>query len=206
MEVKKNSSLIPILSLSLAVLVGLFWVAHQFRDLDRDLVTYSKHEKAPDFSSAVQKIVLPQELVGKKRVERDDLKGHVVLLHFFASWCKPCREEKPFLQELVDTYADGSLKIVGFITYESPEAFLKSGLLPETPFTVLTDEEGLIAQSYKLRAIPQSILIDPQGHIRYRIKGPLNRAELNGLKTAISELQKEQLALRDVRSNSENPM
>ncbi len=201
----KSKQNLWVFGIAIGVLLGLFFLVNQFRDYDKTLVTYSKYEKAPNFRSRVQKIVGPQSLQSLSRVSLDDLEGNIVLLHFFASWCKPCREEKPFLDELVTHYQDGTMTIVGFATYESPTDFFKSGLLDETPFTVLTDEEGTIAQAYKIRAIPQSVLIDSQGHIRYRVKGPLNRAEINGLKTIITEIQQEAIAAQKSSSEASAP-
>jgi cytochrome c biogenesis protein CcmG/thiol:disulfide interchange protein DsbE len=124
-------------------------------------------------------------------VSLKDLQGQPVLLHFWASWCVPCREEKPMLQELVNRHKDGSLTVIGISSYETATALRDSGLLAETPFTVLLDEEGVTALAYKVRAIPQSVLVDGAGRVRYRVKGSLTIDEITAIQNVLVSLREE---------------
>ncbi len=165
---------------------------HWFGDLDQQFVQYEKFEQAPGFNLELQKLVEPASLAGKKELALHDFKGKTILLHFWASWCAPCREERPMLQELVNQHHDGSLAVIGVASYETKDSLRNSGLLGETPFTVLLDEEGDVALSYKVRAIPQSVLIDGLGRIRYRVKGALTLNEIAAIEAILISMQREE--------------
>jgi cytochrome c biogenesis protein CcmG/thiol:disulfide interchange protein DsbE len=192
---KNNSKSWPISILAAVVLIGsYFGIQRFFGDLDDKLVEYERFEIAPAFDLPLQKLIKPDGLAGKKTVTLADLKGHTVLLHFWASWCAPCREEKPILAELVKKHQDGSMIVIGVSSYETEVALRASGMLEDAPFTVLLDEEGTTAVSYKVRAIPQSVLIDGEGRVRYRVKGQLNAQEIAALDDVLKSMRTEKKA------------
>jgi thiol-disulfide isomerase/thioredoxin len=192
---KSNNKSWPISILAVVVLIGsYFGIQRFFGDLDDKLVEYERFEIAPTFELPLQKLMKPDSLAGKKNVTLADLKGHAVLLHFWASWCAPCREEKPILAELVKKHQDGSMIVIGVSSYETEVALRASGMLEDAPFTVLLDEEGTTAVSYKVRAIPQSVLIDGQGRVRYRVKGQLNDQEIAALEDTLKSMRTEKKA------------
>jgi len=192
---KNNNKSWPIAVFAALVLIGSYFAIQRgFDDLDDKLVEYERFEIAPTFELPLQKLVKPDSLAGKKNVTLADLKGQTVLLHFWASWCAPCREEKPILAELVKKYQDGSMIVIGVSSYETEVALRGSGMLEDAPFTVLLDEEGTTAVSYKVRAIPQSVLVDGEGRVRYRVKGQLNSQEIAALDDVLKNLQTEKKA------------
>jgi thiol-disulfide isomerase/thioredoxin len=192
---KNNNKSWPISILAAVVLIGsYFGIQRFFGDLDDKLVEYERFEIAPTFDLPLQKMVKPDSLTGKKNVTLAHLKGHAVLLHFWASWCAPCREEKPILAELVKKHQDGSMIVIGISSYETEVALRGSGMLEDAPFTVLLDEEGATAVSYKVRAIPQSVLIDGEGRVRYRVKGQLNTQEIAALDDVLKSMRTEKKA------------
>jgi len=203
-KVKSNKTFLISL-LALAMLIGSYsLLKNWFDQLDDDFVKYEKYEAAPSFSLELKKLVHPVALSGKKEVALADLRGQNVLMHFWATWCAPCREERPFLQELADLHADGSMPIIGVVSYETEASLINSGLLQDTPFTVVLDEEGVTALAYKVRAIPQSVLVDGEGKIRYRVKGPLNAQEIEKIQDMLATLRKEE-KLRVEKSAAINP-
>jgi peroxiredoxin len=112
---------------------------------------------APDFS-------LPDP--SGKLVKLADLRGQYVLVDFWASWCVPCRAENPNVVKTYAAYRDKNFTVVS-ISIDNPStraAWLKAieqdGLT--WPQVSCTDE---IYEKYAISAIPQSFLIDPQGHI-----------------------------------------
>jgi thiol-disulfide isomerase/thioredoxin len=194
-EQKNNNKSWPIAVFAALVLIAsYFGIQRWFGDLDDKLVEYERFETAPAFELPLQKHVKPDSLAGKTNVTLEDLKGHTILLHFWASWCAPCREEKPILHELVHKHQDGSMIVIGVSSYETEVALRASGMLADAPFTVLLDEEGNTALSYKVRAIPQSVLIDDQGRVRYRVKGQLNPQEITALDEVLNTLHAEKKA------------
>lgn len=117
---------------------------------------------APDFALTT--------LDGEK-VKLSDLKGHVVMINFWASWCGPCRQEMPLLNDIYASYKKAGFVLLGVNLDESAEdakAFLK-----KTPvnFPVLIDSKGQVADLYKNQAMPSSYFVDRKGDLVYLHQG-----------------------------------
>ena len=112
---------------------------------------------APDFS-------LP--MINKEgKVNLEDLKGRVVYVDFWATWCPPCRKSFPWMEEMHTRYHKDGLTIVAISVdakYELAEKFIRE-LKPS--FISAHDPGKKIAKLYKLRAMPSSYLIDRSGNI-----------------------------------------
>ena len=94
-----------------------------------------------------------------------DLRGRVVLLNFWATWCAPCREEMPGLETLARELGPRGLSVVGVNFKESRqevEAFVQQHKLT---FPMLLDSAGQAAKSYQVFALPVSLLVDRRGMI-----------------------------------------
>lgn len=111
-----------------------------------------------------------------------DFKGKVVYLDFFASWCSPCRSSFKWLNETHDKYAANGLVIVAVNVDKEKE--LAAQFLKENPakFRVGYDPEGKVAQTYQLKGMPSSYLIDRKGqlratHIGFRDKDKVARTD-----------------------------
>ena len=117
---------------------------------------------APDFTL---KTLDGQEMTLSK------LRGKVVLLDFWATWCAPCREAIPHLINLRKTYQEKGFEVIGMNVdrgdAETVRRFVKSMDIPY-PIT-LTSEE--VSRNYGITALPTSILIDKQGRIRQKFLG-----------------------------------
>lgn len=112
-------------------------------------------------------------LVGKsvdgKEVNLADFKGKVVLINFWATWCKPCRMELPEIAKIHEKYKDRGLVVLGVAGDETPEPvqkFLKSNPLPFTNVYVTVD----IGKGYEVRSLPTSVLIDKTGKVVFDIE------------------------------------
>ena len=112
---------------------------------------------APDFS-------LP--LINKEgKVNLEDLKGRVVYVDFWATWCPPCRKSFPWMEEMHTRYHEDGLTIVAISVdakYELAEKFIRE-LNPS--FISAHDSGKKVSKLYKLRAMPSSYLIDRNGNI-----------------------------------------
>lgn len=101
-----------------------------------------------------------------------DLKGKVVLLNFWATWCPPCREEMPSMMKLNSLMAGKPFQIVAVSIDEGGkkdiEAFFK-----ESGFSLPTylDESGASSKSYGITGVPESFIIDKQGVLVKKIIG-----------------------------------
>lgn len=97
--------------------------------------------------------------------------GEVVMINFWASWCAPCREEMPLLDNLYGKYRDLGFTILGINLDENRDDAAK--VLEQIPvsFPVLFDPKSEISRLYDVRAMPTTILIDRDGNVRALHKG-----------------------------------
>ena len=102
------------------------------------------------------------------------LKGKVIFLNFWATWCGPCREEMPSMEVLYNRFKDKGLEILAVNCEESQEdvtAFMKDYRLT---FPALLDGDGRVNNSYGIQAIPTTFLIDRNGRIILRLVGSID--------------------------------
>ncbi len=106
-----------------------------------------------------------------QNVKLSELRGQVVMINFWASWCGPCRQEMPLLNQLYQRYEPMGFTLLGVNVEEDSAAADK--VLREIPvnFPVLYDNKNQVSESYQVRAMPSTILIDRDGKVRYLHKG-----------------------------------
>ncbi len=120
-----------------------------------------------------------QDLNGK-RMLLSDLRGQVVLLNFWATWCPPCKAEMPDLQALYREYGgQHNFTIMAIDVEESKDqvaAFVQENRLS---FPVLLDEDGKVSNyRYFVRSLPHSMIIDRDGNVRYTWTGQQSRSNV----------------------------
>ena len=115
------------------------------------------------------------------------LRGHVVYVDFWASWCGPCRQSFPWMEILKSTYQAQGLEIIT-VNLDGDRANAEKFLRQFHPtFEVRFDPTGELAERYKLEGMPSSMLIDRHGvtrfvHVGFRpIDGPLYEAQIRQL-------------------------
>lgn len=99
------------------------------------------------------------------QVSLESLRGKTVLVDFWASWCGPCRQSFPWMNDLQKRYGDKGLVIVA-VNLDKDREFANN-FLAEVPatFTVAFDPAGKTAESYKVKAMPTTILVSPEGRV-----------------------------------------
>lgn len=136
----------------------------------------SKTDKSVKSSVATEKSPAPVfavvSLANGSTLKLSDLRGKVVLLNFWATWCPPCREEIPSMMKLNSIMNGKPFQMVAVSIDEggkpSIESFFKS-----TGFSLPTylDESGSSAKSYGITGVPESFIIDKQGVLVKKIIG-----------------------------------
>ncbi len=121
------------------------------------------NQTAPDFK------------VGKLRggeATLSEFRGRVVLINFWATWCRPCRAEMPSMEALYGSYKRTDFEILAVSIDTTGKEKVRS-FIEEFGFRfpILLDPEFLIKDLYQVRVVPTSILIDRKGVIRERILG-----------------------------------
>jgi thiol-disulfide isomerase/thioredoxin len=103
-----------------------------------------------------------------------DYPGKVVLVNFWATWCAPCREEMPSMQQLKETLAGRPFVILA-VNLDEPEARIRRFLSElKVDFVVLLDPGKTAARAWNARILPASYVIAPDGGIRYSLVGDLD--------------------------------
>jgi Thiol-disulfide isomerase and thioredoxins len=94
-------------------------------------------------------------------------RGEVVMINFWASWCAPCRQEIPLLDELYKQYQPLGFTILGVNVEQDNRKAL--AMLDDIPvsFPVLFDSQSTVSKLYNVVAMPTSIIIDRDGNMRY---------------------------------------
>lgn len=104
-------------------------------------------------------------------IKLSELRGQVVMINFWASWCGPCRQEMPLLDQLYQRYQPMGFTLLGVNVEEDSSAANK--VLKEIPvsFPILYDNRNKVSESYQVRAMPSTVLIDRDGKMRFLHKG-----------------------------------
>lgn len=140
----------------------------------------AKAEPAPEFSVTT---------LDGQQLSLASLKGKVILVNFWATWCPPCRAEIP---EFIEAYAelkDRGLEILGFSVDDMPEADLKSFVTKaKMNYPVALVGQDIVSAFRPGQYIPTSIFIDRNGRLRYKHVGQLAKKDLVRI---FEELEKE---------------
>ena len=103
----------------------------------------------------------------------DSLRGKVVVLNFWASWCGPCVDELPGLNQLAGGAADGGLVVLGVNYKESADAIARFAHEHPFQYPLLRDKSGAAFKAWTSGVMPTTILIDRSGRARWRVVGEL---------------------------------
>ena len=137
-------------------------------------------------------------------VKLSELRGHPVVITFWATWCPPCRDEFPVLVAAHRQYREAGLEVIAVnqrdqeVNTKEVEAFAAQY---GVEFTVLLDARGRSRRSYRLTALPTTVFVDSAGVIRTFHGGPISARDLaRGLATILPAAEAPDSAPRpDVR-------
>jgi peroxiredoxin len=116
----------------------------------------------PDFSLT--------SMAGPK-IDLNALKGQVVLINFWASWCGPCRQEMPLLEQISRRYKALGVTLLG-VNVE-PDSSNAAGWLKATPvsFPILFDTDSKVSKLYDVAGMPNTVILDRKGTVRFVHRG-----------------------------------
>lgn len=108
------------------------------------------------------------------QLSSDSLRGHVVLVNVWATWCLPCRAEMPLLEGMYERHRDRGFVLAGFSVDRTAPADVASFVRERHityPIAIIGDAE--LAALGGVQGYPTSFLIDKKGEVRYRVVGPI---------------------------------
>jgi peroxiredoxin len=145
-----------------------------------------KKNPGPQVGDFTPAITLPD--LGGDILALGDLRGQVVVLNFWATWCPPCVNEMPSLQKLHDALADKGLSVVAVSVderFSDIEKFVGSF---ELTFTILHDEGMKVSRSYQTFKFPETYIIGRDGRLRSKVVGERDWVEPSVIRDMVALL------------------
>jgi thiol-disulfide isomerase/thioredoxin len=139
-------------------------------------------DRAPELEGTINgETVVLRDLDGNV-LRLADLRGRVVWINFWASWCPPCQEETPVLRDVYQRYRDDGLELVAISVQESTiEDVRRYAQTYSLDFTIGFDATSAIFHTYRAFGLPTQFFIDREGIIRHVVLGPVTRDQAAGL-------------------------
>ncbi len=167
---------------SILVILAVFgWAVYQSSKVDikvnEQMGVIKPNRPAPSFS-------MPDINTGEV-VSLDSLRGRIIVLNFWASWCKPCQEEVQELNRFYDEVKD-SVYVLGINVWDTRSKALQFMKEHSIRFPVLHSKNSPITVDYGINGVPETIVIDSSGVIRMHFKGPIT---YDILKKALEEIR-----------------
>ena len=156
----------------LIVMVGAIIFA-LVSNIQADKTIYQVGDEAPDFE--LKQINKNNEL---ETIRLSDFKGQGIMLNFWGTWCKPCEEEMPYMQELYPVYKEKGIEIIA-VSLDNTELVVDRFIDKyDLTFPIPHDKTGEVRDLYKIGPIPSSIFINPDGEIQRIVNGALSLESL----------------------------
>ncbi len=127
-------------------------------------------EQVPDYQAST---------LDRALVSLDDLRGQVVLLNIWATWCGPCRFETPFLQSVYEEHAERGFEIVGISVDDAGFEDTVQEFVDENgvTYTILHDAQMQAMDTFHVIGLPATYLVDREGVIRFIRLGPVSEED-----------------------------
>lgn len=159
-------------SVVLAILVAAIVFA-LVTNLKQDKTFYKVGDEAPDFK--LEQISNNNE---SKEIRLSDYKGKGVMLNFWATYCKPCEAEMPYMEKLYPDYKEKGIEILAVNLQEAPIVVNRFIDEYDLTFPIPHDSSGQVRDLYKVGNIPSTIFINPDGIIEEKVEGALTLERL----------------------------
>lgn len=118
------------------------------------------------------------------KVDAASLKGKLVYIDFWASWCVPCKQSFPWMNEMQAKYGERGLHVLGInVDAKQPDADKFLAIVP-AKFQVAFDPAGITPKQFAVKAMPTSYLVDAEGRIVYAHSG-FRESDQKALEAAI---------------------
>ena len=172
-----------------AVLASGWVLVELARTTDADTVglTTSSNDPVSEYPADVrgEPVQLSGTTLTDDPLDVGDLRGHVVVINVWGSWCVPCREEAPVLARLSLEYADDGVRFVGVNVKDNRAAALAFEDKYGIPYASIEDRDGqallALSQHVPAQAVPVTLVLDTEGRVAARVIGLVRETTLTAL-------------------------
>lgn len=163
----------------ISLLASVISHADELPPLTHNLTADDKAVPAPD---------LRLQNMDEELIDLKDLKGKVVVINFWATWCPPCRREMGSLERLYQATKDKGVEVLAVNIGEDVDTvFSFMGTIEPSPsFQMMFDPDAVSMKDWNIRGLPTTYIIDPNGTIAYRAVGGREFDHADIVKTVIS--------------------
>ena len=160
----KKHLLIPFSILLLIILLTFFYLLLIDRN-PLELPSNLINKEVPDFET--------KDLLKKENfISSEEFGNEIILVNFFATWCKPCRDEHVYIKRFS---SDKNIKVIGINYKDNPQKAIQWLKNLGNPYSKIPlDKNGRIAIDWGVYGIPETFVINSEGIIKYRHVGPIN--------------------------------
>lgn len=116
-----------------------------------------------------------------------ELRGSIVMIDFWSSWCPPCRSEAPILAEAYERWSELGVEFVGISIWDTEGDVRDFVEQHDIKYPNAVDEDGQIAVEFGVRGIPEKFFVNPEGEIVRKINGPNTSQSLDEVLTQMSD-------------------
>ena len=157
------------LTLILLGLVAYLWFRPPADVSDENIATTPWHVTLPD----------------NRVLTSESLKGKVVLVNFWATWCPYCRKEKPVIDAFWQDNRDKGFEVISISVDDTPEQIVEWMKDKDYAFMAAPTNESVLAAFGNVKSVPTSFIIDTDGNIRHTIAGQVHYPRLEKLVTPL---------------------
>jgi cytochrome c biogenesis protein CcmG, thiol:disulfide interchange protein DsbE len=155
-----------------AVAFGVWFMAGAYEPA----VTWAQHEHTTSNTApaiGAQAVDFELKLLDGKSVSSKQWRGKPVVINFFASWCDPCRDEMPLMNEIAAAADKGGYRVIGIAVEDTRAAVTQFSEEAKLAFPIGLDLNSAIKRAYRIFGPPATFFIDAQGAVRDIVLGPI---------------------------------
>ncbi|MYF79229.1 MAG: TlpA family protein disulfide reductase [Chloroflexi bacterium] len=122
-----------------------------------------------------------------RELHLSDLRGSIVMVDFWSSWCPPCRAEASVLAEAYERWSEIGVEFVGVSIWDNEEDVIDFINIHNITYPNGIDNDGSIAVEFGVKGIPEKFFVNPQGEIVRKVNGPNTSQSLDAVLTQMSD-------------------
>jgi len=173
---KKNLLILPLLFF--LIIFGIFFYLLTTERNPSEIPSILINKKTPKFEAE-------SLMKDKKFISVKEFGNEAVLVNFFATWCKPCRDEHVYIKRFSN---EEGIKVIGINYKDNPKKTINWLNDLGNPYSnVILDQNGKIAIDWGVYGIPETFVVNSKGFIKYRQAGPITKEIYNKINSIIEK-------------------